>query len=255
MRCARKKRKAPRLAGLKEKKLSAALLMCFSSASTKCSSRRSRATPARPRNVAVEPNRYARAHMPSAVWANQRDRRCVCNEPNRSTAQRSGCSRRRRSTATPQKHSATRSTLTRMRRRNPHTHAPPWRCTAPGARLRRRGRCAPRVAAASARGSAPDSHTSVSDVSSWTSCSSALNVCARADESVPARNAWPCTGRHLRMPTHPLCAFGSLSLGARARDCAHPPTTHLRRLAERRAQPVLHAVARRLGLQFGPTLS
>ena len=161
--------------------------------------------------------------MPSAVWANQRDRRCVCNEPNRSTAQRSGCSRRRRH-SDAQKHSATRSTLTRMRRRDPHTHALPWRCTAPGARLRRRGRCAPRGAAASARGSAPDSHTSVSDVSSCTSCSSALNVCARADESVPARNASPCTGRHLRMPTHPLCAFGSLSLGARARDCAHPPT-------------------------------
>lgn len=250
MRCARKKRKAPRLAGLKEKKLSAALLMCFSSASTKCSSRRSRATPARPRNVAVEPNRYARAHMPSAVWAAGA---CVTSriEAPRSAAAAADAA----GTATPQKHSATRSTLTRMRRRNPHTHAPPWRCTAPGARLRRRGRCAPRVAAASARGSAPDSHTSVSDVSSWTSCSSALNVCARADESVPARNASPCTGRHLRMPTHPLCAFGSLSLGARARDCAHPPTTHLRRLAERRAQPVLHAVARRLGLQFEPTLS
>ncbi len=110
MRCARKKRKAPRLAGLKEKKLSAALLMCFSSASTKCSSRRSRATPARPRNVAVESNRCALAHMPSAVWA------AVCNEPNRSTAQRSGCSRRRRHSDAAE---AQRDSF------DPHTHAPP----------------------------------------------------------------------------------------------------------------------------------
>ena len=169
--------------------------MCFSSASTKCSSRRSRATPARPRNVAVESNRYARAHMSSAVWANQRDRRGVCNEPNRSTAQRSGCSRRRRHSDTAE---AQRDSF------DPHTHAPPrpsHACAAialysagssasPTGPVRTSGRSSQRARVRAGLAHLRERRELLHELLERLEC-------LRARRRVgPGANAWPCTGRH-----------------------------------------------------------